>query len=150
MWDNWHWFYRLCNWQFFFFFFWAKEPPIFRVSNSIFAHKPMIFTLLFLSRQPFHAQFDSVASCIEFKFNLANQLERWTSDLWRIFIAQISWHRSYIFVHLPLVGRNLLINRNKHNKTNFLMWHAIKKKTALFSQCQPQCYSNKFSGDIYT
>ena len=58
------------------FFFGAKEPPIFRVSYSIFAHKPMIFTLLFLSRQPFHAQFDSVASCIEFKFNLANQLER--------------------------------------------------------------------------
>ena len=74
VWDNWH---RFCC--LFFFFFLAEEAHIFRVSYSILAHKPMIFTLLFLSRQVEHASFDLVASCIKFKFNPANQLERWTS-----------------------------------------------------------------------
>ena len=98
----------------FFSFFWAEEAHIFRVSYSILAHKPMIFTLLFISRQAEHANFDLVASCIGFKFNPTNQLERWTSGLWRAFIAQIMWLRSYNFVHLPLVGRKLIKNRNKH------------------------------------
>ena len=61
---------------FFFFFFKAEVAYIFRLSYSILAHNPMIFTLLFLSRQAEHANFDLVASYIEFKFNPANQLER--------------------------------------------------------------------------
>ena len=61
---------------FFFFFFKAEVAYIFRLSYSILAHNPMIFTLLFLSRQAEHANFDLVASYIEFKFNPPNQLER--------------------------------------------------------------------------